>query len=187
VSSSAFFALPSNGWERRGDRLPDGVEGDALGDECLRGQRLGLGEQPEHQVGAGDLGAAGGAGLLLGRGHDVAGAGGEPGEALLGVEGLLGHEPLLRRLLGHAHAAADVGPRGAGAARLVHEVADQVVGDLAQVVGGEDGVGELVQRLVVRLLDGGDEVVETDGGWHLHRVGHVVNARLTPVGSSTPG
>ena len=76
-------------------------------------------------------------------------------EALAGVEvgerppGLLGDEALLRRLLGDAHAAADLGPGGARAAGLVDEVADQVVGDVAEVVGGEHGVGELVEGVGV--------------------------------------
>ena len=46
----------------------------------------------------------------------------------------------MRRLLGDAHAAADVGPGGAGAPGLVDEVADEVVGDLLRLLGwdGED-------------------------------------------------
>ena len=42
-------------------------------------------------------------------------------------------------------------------------MADQVVGHLAEVVGGEDGVAELVEGVGVDLLDGRDQVVEPDG------------------------
>ena len=59
------------------------------------------------------------------------------GSRSAGSPGVLGHEALLRGLLGDAHAAADVGPGRPGAAGLVDEVADQVVGDLAEVVRGE--------------------------------------------------
>ena len=38
----------------------------------------------------------------------------------------------------------------------------EVVGDVAEVVGGEHGVGELLERVGVHLLDGVDEVVEAD-------------------------
>jgi hypothetical protein len=38
-------------------------------------------------------------------------------------------------------------------------VADQVVGDLAEVVGGQHGVGELLERLVMQLLEDGDQAV----------------------------
>ena len=50
-----------------------------------------------------------------------------------------------------------------GSAGLVDEVADQVVGDLAEGFGGEHRVGELIQGSVVHLLDHVDEVVEADG------------------------
>lgn len=40
---------------------------------------------------------------------------------------------------------------------------DQVVGDLAERVGRDDGVGELFERFGVRVLDAVDEVVEADG------------------------
>ena len=75
----------------------------------------------------------------------------------------LGDEALLGGLLGDAHALADVGPGGAGAAGLIDEVADEVIGDLTEGLPGEYRVGELVERLVVDGLDGGDEVVEADG------------------------
>ena len=92
------------------------------------------------------------AGLLLRPDDDGPRPVGEPAEALAGVErrGLaLGDEALLRGLLGHAHAAADVGPGGPGPPGLVDEVADERVGDLAEVVGQQDGAGQPVERLVV--------------------------------------
>jgi hypothetical protein len=54
-------------------------------------------------------------------------------------------------------------------------VADQVVGDLAEVLASEDGIGELLQGLAVDFLDRGDQLVELDG-----RCRHAVNPRLTP-------
>ena len=117
-----------------------------------------------------------GAGLFLRGHHDAAGAVGEAAEALRRVEvdGLaLGDETLLGGLLGDTHALADVGPRGARTAGLIDEVPDQVVGDLAEVIGREDGVGELIEWLGVHLLDGGDQVVKFD------RARHAVNYRLT--------
>ena len=72
-------------------------------------------------------------------------------------------EPLLSGLFAHAHAGADRGPRCSRAAGLVDEVTDQAVGDVAQVLRGDHRVGELVQRVVVDLADGMDQVVEADG------------------------
>ncbi len=142
---------------------------DVLGAQQGRGQRRGIVEQAEQQVVRGDLGVAGGVGGVLGRDDRATGPRGEPAEALSGVEihdaevRDLGYEALLGRLLGDAHALADVAPGGAGAAGLVDEMADQVVGDLAELLGGQDRVGQLVERLGVDALDGVDEVVETDG------------------------
>ena len=59
-------------------------------------------------------------------------------------------------------------------------MADEVVGDLAEGLGGEHGVGELFQRFGVHLLDDVDEVVEADGVGDLRGLGHAVNLRLTP-------
>ena len=42
-------------------------------------------------------------------------------------------------------------------------MADQVVGDLAEVLGGRDRGRQLIERLGVDDLDGVDEVVEADG------------------------
>jgi hypothetical protein len=54
---------------------------------------------------------------------------------------------------------------------LVDEMTDQVVGDFAEVFGGQNRVGQLIERLGVNALDGVDEVVEADGvgdpGWLL--------------------
>ena len=89
--------------------------------------------------------------LVLRGDHDIARARGEPAETGVGVEGgrfevgQLGHEPLLGGLLGDAHALADLGPRRARPAGLVDEVADQVVGDLAEGLGGQHRVGQLLE------------------------------------------
>ncbi|MDQ0992224.1 hypothetical protein QFZ74_003452 [Streptomyces sp. V3I7] len=102
--------------------------------------------------------------------------GGVAAEALAGVEvgRLLGHEPLLHCLPGHAHALADLGPGCARAASLVDEVTDQVVGHVAEVVRGDDRVLELVERFGVDLLDRLDEVVQAHGCGDL-RVGRHVS------------
>ena len=107
-------------------------------------------------MGRRDLGVAGLVGRVLGVDDDAAGARGEPAEAGVGVEGgrrrgRLGDEPFLGGLLGDAHALADLGPRRAGAAGLVDEVADEVVGHLAERLGGQHGVGQLFERFVVHL------------------------------------
>ena len=47
----------------------------------------------------------------------------------------LRHEALLRRLLGDPHPPADLRPRRARPAGLIDEVADQVVGQLTEVLG----------------------------------------------------
>ena len=52
------------------------------------------------------------------------------------------------------------------------EVADEMVGDVAEGLGGEDGVLELVEGLVVDGSDRGDEVVEADGVVDLHGFTH---------------
>ena len=123
--------------------------------------------------------------LVLCDDHDVACARGEPAEAGVGVEGggfevgHLGHEPLLRGLLGDAHALADIGPRRPGASGLVDEVADQMIGDLAEGFGRQHRVGELFEWFGVHRLDDVDEVVEADGVGDLGRLGHAVNSRLT--------
>jgi hypothetical protein len=99
----------------------------------------------------------------------------ESAESGVGIDGIgLGpwDEALLGGLLGHAHALPDLGPRGAGPAGLVDEVADEVVGDLTEGLAGEHRVGELVEWLVVDGLDGVDEVVEADGVGELGGLGH---------------
>ncbi len=127
---------------------------------------------------------------VLRRDDGIAGPRREASEALFGVQGAgLGarDEPLLGGLFCDAHALADVGPGGSGAAGLIDEVADQVVGDLAQVLGGQDGIGELVEGVGVHLLDGVDQLVETDGMGDGCRLGHSVNIRLTGCRASTMG
>ena len=80
--------------------------------------------------------------------------------------GSFAHEPLLDGLLGDPHAAADVGPRRPGPARPVDEVADEVVGGLAEGVGDDHGAGDPVQRVGVGVLDADDEVVEPGSSGH---------------------
>ena len=124
-------AARRQGRDHRVPRLPEV--------DTLRAQGTGPGalaaEQAEDEVRGDHLGVAG----LLGLAHagDDRGAGGlgEPLEAVRRVGVGFADEPLLRGLLGDAHAAADLGPRCAGPAGLVDEVADQMVGDLADVVG----------------------------------------------------
>lgn len=151
--------------ERRGRRLVDRVQGHALRGDRLGGEALALGDQAEDEVFGQALGVAGGLGRVVGGHHDVARAGRVAAEALAGVQvgRFLGHEALLRRLAGDPHALADVGPGRARTSGLVHEVADEVVGHLAEVLAGDDGVLELFQRLRMHLLDRGDEFVEAYG------------------------
>ena len=133
----------------------------------------------------GDLVVAGVVRGILGRDHRVAGPRGEASETLFGVQrgGLgAGDESLLGGLFGDAHALADVGPGGSRAAGLIDEVPDQVVGDLAQMLGGQHGVGELVQHVGVHPFDGVDQLVEADGIGDGRRFGHAVNSRLTQGG-----
>ena len=61
--------------------------------------------------------------------------------------------------------ATDLGPGRAGPAGLVDEVPDQVVGVVGELLGDEHGVGEVGQRVAVRVRGAhrGDEVVETYG------------------------
>ncbi|CAM5468889.1 hypothetical protein SGLAM104S_06525 [Streptomyces glaucescens] len=160
-----FGDLVGCGWQRGGRRLADLVQCDALCGDRVRGQALRLGEQPQDQVLRPAFRVAGGDGLVVGGHDDVPRARGVAAEPLAGIQvrGLLGHEPLLRRLPGDAHALADVRPGRARAACLVHEVADQVVRHVAEVLRGDDRVLELVEGLRVNLLDGRDEVVETYG------------------------
>jgi hypothetical protein len=107
------------------------------------------------------------AGLSFRLDHGAAGRAGEPAEdvaaSLLGLLGSLGYEPLLGGLFGDAHTAADVGPRRAGPPGLVDEVPDEVVGQLAELVGDEHGVGQPLQRVAVGVLtlDMVDEVVKS--------------------------
>jgi hypothetical protein len=65
----------------------------------------------------------------------------------------------------------------------IDEVPDQMVGDLAEVLAGQDGVGELVQNVGVYVFDCVDQLIESDriadrsrprGGFC-----HVVNSWLT--------
>ncbi len=112
---------------------------------------------------------------ILGNDNGIAGSWGEAPETLAGVErgGLgPGYESFLRGLLGDAHALADIGPGGSRAAGLVDEMPDQMVGDLAEMLGGQDGVGELIQWLGVHVLDRGDQLVEADGIRDGCRFGH---------------
>ena len=100
----------------------------------LRDDRMGaepdvLGQEAQHEVHGPDEAVAGGAGLVPGRHHDVAGLRGEAPEPLLGID--------------------PVGPGRTRAPGPVDEVADEVVGDRTEVVGGEYRVGEPVEWLGV--------------------------------------
>ena len=136
----------------------------------------------------GRLSACAALGLAVGGHHHVPARGvNRPSPACVelgGVAEVLGDEALAGGLLRDAHAATDVGPRRARAAGLVDEVADEVVGQVAEVVGGDHRVGELFERVVVDLLDGVDEVVEADvggDGW-----AHATTFRLS-LTSDNPG
>ena len=88
----------------------------------------------------------------------------EPAEPLARVqEGCVGLSPpdkaLLRGLLAHPHAAADLGPGRCGSACLVDEVTDERVGDVVQVFCQLYGAGHAIKRVLVRAGDGADEVV----------------------------
>jgi hypothetical protein len=119
---------------------------------------------------AGDLVVARLAGLLLRAGRGAAGPAGEPPEESAGRGGSglrrgLGDETLLGGLLADAHALPDLGPRRPGPAGLVDEVADEMVGELAELFGGEHGGREMLQGMPVRMrgLHVVDEVVQACG------------------------
>ncbi len=42
-------------------------------------------------------------------------------------------------------------------------MAEQAVGEVAEMLGEQDGAGQLIQRLVVCRRDGVDELAEADG------------------------
>jgi len=75
----------------------------------------------------------------------------------------LGHqgrdETLLGRLLGHAHAGADLAPGRARAPGLVHEVTDQGVGLLTELGRHCDRVRQVVQRRAAGTLCVGRPIV----------------------------
>ena len=123
----------------------------------LAGQALPLGEQAEHEVQAGHLRLAALAGGVLRLEDDHLGPVGEPVQRRLA-----GDEALLHRLLGDPHALPDRGPGGTGAAGLVDEVPDQVVGQLVDVAADPGRLGELVEGRSLRVPgpDLGDELVQ---------------------------
>ena len=114
-----------------------------------------------------DAGAPGDSRLLQGEHDDPPRPVGEAGHAPLleqvaeGVDA--GHEPLLDRLLGHAHPLPDLRPRGAAAPGLIDEVADQMVGDLVELARHDDCDGQVVEGLALGCLLRHviDEVVES--------------------------
>ena len=95
-------------------------------------------------------------------------------------------EALARGLLGDAHRPADVGPRRAGATGLVDEVADEVVGQVAEVVGGDHRAGQLLQLVVVDLADG-RRSGRRGGSWSAARRRSCDNLRLSTARSTTSG
>ncbi len=164
------------GRQRRGRRRADGFRPRSQDLQDGDGQGLRVDEQPQDQVLGPDLVVAGPLGLVLRRHHDVARPRGEPPEALAGVEVgrlvRLLRGALLRGLLRHAHAPADLRPGRARAPGLVDEVADQVVGELTEAVGGDDRTGELFENVRMHLLDCLDQVVEPDRDTGSHRIRH---------------
>src|SRR5579872_3316622 len=82
----------------------------------------------------------------------------QPAEQALQGRAAGGDEPLLRRLLGDAHRVADLGPGRSRLARLVDEVADQVAGDVAEVLGKLNGGGHVLERPAALAVDVADEV-----------------------------
>ncbi|QNA76112.1 class I SAM-dependent methyltransferase [Streptomyces sp. So13.3] len=157
------LGLPAGGADGGADRLGRRAQFD----HGAAGQPFRLMEQAEDEVFGAQARVQRGARLLLGALDRVAGAVGEAAEE--GVErqvevvGGSRYEAFLYGLLADAHVLADVGPGGAGPAGLVHEVADQMVGDFADVLRQGHRVGEVLQRVAVRVpfLDVGDEVVES--------------------------
>ncbi len=120
-------------------------------------------------MGVGHLFAAQREGFRAGDRDHVASPGREAAEALarrevevIEIVGFLGNEALLHGLLRDAHVLADLGPGRAGAAGLVDEMADQMVGHLTEMLGGLDRVCEVGQRVTVGMLldDVGDEIVQ---------------------------
>ena len=106
----------------------------------------------------GDLGVTRFVRGVLGNDDDVAGPRGEAAESGIGIErgrvefGNLWHKAFLGSLFGDAHGLADVGPRGARSPGLVDEMPDEVVGDLADGVGGDDGIDFLDAEMLVKLI-----------------------------------
>ena len=109
---------------------------------ALGAERVRVDEETEHEVGGRDAGVSTLLGFGVGGHDDVLGPRGEAAEVgvrieLRGDAEVLREEALAGGLLGDAHGPADVGPRRAGPAGLVDEVADEVVGHVAEVVGGD--------------------------------------------------
>jgi hypothetical protein len=110
--------------------------------------------------------------VVAGQHDDASGPVGVAVEARLQVRRLLGHEPLLRGLLGDAEALADLGPARARAPRLVHEVPDEVIAQLVELAAQLHGGGQSAQHVGVFRRDGDDQVRELDrGSYHPSTVG----------------
>jgi hypothetical protein len=161
-------AVPERVEDGEAHVLDRGLGRDRPGREAPR-----VGDQPEQHVPRLHLVVVGRPGQVLRADHRDPGAVGEPGPVtqLRDVVGAARHEPLLRGLLGHAHAAADLGPGGAGAAGLVDEVPDEVVGVVGELLGDQHGVGEVGERVAAGMggQHGGDQVVQAYG---MGMVGH---------------
>jgi hypothetical protein len=163
--------------QRRDQCVASRVQGHAERFDALGGQAFRLVQQAQGEVLGDDDMVPALAGLLGRRADRVLGPRGEPGERMrvkglgqggppaglvLGYRqlGSLRHEALLRRLLGHAHGLADLRPGSARLASLIHEVPDQVVGQLIEVLGDPHGRRHVIKRRPVLALDVADEVVE---------------------------
>jgi hypothetical protein len=116
------------------------VPGNPGGLDRLTGQALPLGGETEQQMQRADLVVTALAGVVLSLQDDDGRAVGEPAEV-----GFASREPLLHGLLRHAHRLADHRPGGAVATGLVDEVADQVVGEVADVVRDRAGARQVIE------------------------------------------
>ena len=84
---------------------------------------------------------------VLRRGHHPV----EEAGVLPAVNDLRGGVTLLDRLATHAEVLANLGPRGAGTARFIDEMANQVLGESAHGRRSFERIIEALQRVPVRM------------------------------------